>query len=196
MEFPQIGCQLIHARVYTSDTIQVSTQSKNTKITCTTQLLMTWLCSKPTIFQGRWHIDKLSPEWILKLHQITGTMLFHTNAIDLTIIVALGKFSEAQTSGTIRTEKAIQKLLDFCVTYPDDTLWYKSSGMILKSHSDAFYFSEAQASTRAGIFFYIGDETNNISRPNSAIVVISTIICNIMLSVLGADCGASFYNAK
>ena len=69
--------------------------------------------------------------------------MFYAKAIDLTILVALGTISAAQTSGTIEIEKAIQKLLDYCATHPDATLWYKASGVVLKEHSDASYLSES-----------------------------------------------------
>ena len=52
---------------------------------------------------------KFTPERILILQQITGTLLFYSKAIDLKILVALGTIAVAQNSGTIETEKAIQK---------------------------------------------------------------------------------------
>ena len=63
--------------------------------------------------------------------------MFYDKAIDLTILVALGKIVAAQTSGTIETEKAVHKLLGYCATHTNDTLGYKASGMILKANSDA-----------------------------------------------------------
>ena len=42
---------------------------------------------------------KLPPERILRLQQITGTLLFYDKLIDLTILVALGTIVAAQTSG-------------------------------------------------------------------------------------------------
>ena len=68
--------------------------------------------------------------------------------------------------------------------------------MILKLHMDASYLSESQSRNRAGVFFYVGGATNNISQPNVAIMVISTITCNVMSSAAEAEYGALFYNAK
>ena len=42
----------------------------------------------------------------------------------------------------------------------------------------------------------MGYTTNNISRPNCVIMVISTIICNIMLLAAEAERGELFYNYK
>ena len=62
--------------------------------------------------------------------------------IYLRILVALGMIAAAHTIGTIETEKAIHKLLYYCNTYPDASLKYIDSGMILNVHSDVLYFSE------------------------------------------------------
>ena len=96
--------------------------------------------------------QKLPPERILRLKQTKGTLLFYSKEIDLTILVALGTTAAAQTSGTIETEEAIHKFLDYCSTHSNSTLRYKSSGMLLKAHSDTSYFSESQARIRAGFF--------------------------------------------
>ena len=40
------------------------------------------------------------------------------------------------------------------------------------------------------------DSNKNISRPNGAIMVVSTIICSVMLSAAEAKCGVLFYNSK
>ena len=68
------------------------------------------------------HQENFFLELILRLHKITGTLLFYTKYIDLKILVALGKSSEAQTSGTIETKKVINKLIDYCTTHPFATL--------------------------------------------------------------------------
>ena len=98
------------------------------------------------------------------------------------ILVALDTISAAQTSRTIETEKAIQKLLDYCATHPDATLQYKSIIMILKAHSAASYLYESQGRIISGGLLYMVDATNDLSQPNDVIMVISTIIHNVMLS--------------
>ena len=61
-------------------------------------------------------------------------------------------------------EKAIHKLLDSCATHPNDTLQYKSKGVILRAHSDATYLSKSQSSSRGVVFFYMGDATNDLRK--------------------------------
>ena len=79
--------------------------------------------------------------------------MFYAKAIDLTILVAMGTLSGAQTSGTTETEKAMRKLLDYCAMYPNATLRYKARWMVLKAHSNVSFFSEPQAIIRAGGFY-------------------------------------------
>ena len=139
---------------------------------------------------------KLTPERILILQKITGTLLFYAKAINLKILVSLGTIAAAQTSGTIEMEKSIHKLIDYFATHPDAILRYKASGMMLRAHSDASYLSELQCRSRSVGFFYMGNATNYLSQPNGVIMVISTIMRNVILLEVEAECGELFYNAK
>jgi hypothetical protein len=58
--------------------------------------------------------------------------------------------------------------------------------MILYLHSDASYLSEAQARSRSGGHFYLGDKPSN--QPAT--------MRNIMSSAAEAECGALFNNTK
>ena len=60
----------------------------------------------------------------------------------MTILVALGKIATAHTRGTIYTEKAMHKLLDYGATHYNATLRYKASRMVLKANSDVSHLSE------------------------------------------------------
>ena len=78
----------------------------------------------------------MSLERILRLQQITGSLLVYAKKIDFTIVVVPGKIAAAQTSETIEKEKAIHRLLDYCATHHNATLRFNTSGMFLKAHSD------------------------------------------------------------
>ena len=90
----------------------------------------------------------------------------------------------------------MHKLLDCCATHPSATLWYKASGVGIKARSDASYFSESQARSRAGDFFYVVGTNEYSNQPNGEIMVISTIMRNVMSSAAEAECEALFHNAK
>ena len=66
------------------------------------------------------------------------------------LLVALSAIGSQQASATEDTNKEIHQLLDYCATYPDDGILYRSSDMILAGHSDAGFNNETRARSRAG----------------------------------------------
>jgi hypothetical protein len=69
--------------------------------------------------------------------------------------------------------------------------------MILYIHSDASYFSEIEANSRAGGFFYMGNSADTADKlTNGAILIISTVLKHVMSSAAEAEIGAVFINAK
>jgi hypothetical protein len=64
-------------------------------------------------------------------------------------------FSEQPNATEVTENKAI-KLLNYCNTHPETKICYHASDMILHIHSDASYFSESEAKSRAGGFFLHG----------------------------------------
>jgi hypothetical protein len=69
--------------------------------------------------------------------------------------------------------------------------------MILHIHSDASYLSENEAKSRAGGFFYMGNNTKtNKKLTNGAILIISKVLKHVMSSAAEAEIGAVFINAK
>jgi len=51
--------------------------------------------------------------------------------VDSTLLTALGTVAMQQAHGTIKTMEAITKLLNYCATHPNATIWYHPSNMIL-----------------------------------------------------------------
>jgi hypothetical protein len=102
-----------------------------------------------------------------------------------------------QTGATSATADKIIKLLNYCTTHPEATLYYHASYMILNIHSDASYLSEIEAKIRAGGFFYMGSNTDKANRiTNGAILIISTVLKHILSLAVEAEIGAVFLNAK
>jgi len=81
-----------------------------------------------------------------QVQEIKGCLLYHAHAIaSTTLLVALGTLAVAQTKGTQATAKACTQLLNHCATYPDATIRFIASDMILHSHSDTLYLSKRSA---------------------------------------------------
>ena len=68
-------------------------------------------------------------------------------------------------------------LLDYATTYPDATLRYEASQMILSIHSDASYQSETESRSRAGgHLFLVSPNYNDTKGNNGAIHITCEII--------------------
>ena len=83
----------------------------------------------------------LSPQDILYVHGVVRRLLFYARVVDITTLVALNTIEEYQYNGTTDTMNSFTWILDYCTTYPDARLRYKSNEMRLKFHSNASYLS-------------------------------------------------------
>jgi hypothetical protein len=94
-------------------------------------------------------------------------------------------------------EKAKQ-LLDYLTTYPDATIHFKASDMILNVHSDTSYLSESDTRSRACGHFLIGwtPKDGNPIKLNGAFFTLCAILCLVIASAAKAELGALFLNCK
>jgi hypothetical protein len=133
----------------------------------------------------------LSAEYINKLQQLTGTLLYYARAVDPTLIMPINVLASEQSRATADTADKIIKLLNYCNTHSETKIRYHASGMILYIHSDASYLSEREAKIRAGGFFYLGNSANTAKKlTNGALLIISTVLKHVMSSAAEAEIGA------
>jgi hypothetical protein len=92
----------------------------------------------------------LTPAGKTRLQEIIGTLLYYGQAIDSTILIALGSLATAQLTGTENTAQAMTHLLNYCANHLDATVHYHASEMHLHIHSDASYPSVTKARSCAG----------------------------------------------
>ena len=90
------------------------------------------------------------------------------------LLVDLSAIGSQQASATEDTNKAIHQLLDYCPTYPDNDILYRSSDMILAGHSDAGFNNETRARSRAGAHIFLS-EKKSIPRWNGPLLTIAQI---------------------
>ena len=81
---------------------------------------------------------------IKRVQGIVGYQLYYARAVDNKIFVALITIGSQQPSATKRTLAAIYQLLDYVVTYPNDSIAYRASIMVLAGHSDASFLDESK----------------------------------------------------
>ena len=70
------------------------------------------------------------------LQQVCRTFLYHTIAIDNTILPDLSNISSEQSKATTNTAKQVAKLLNYLASNPQAEIQYRASGMKLAIHSN------------------------------------------------------------
>jgi hypothetical protein len=139
---------------------------------------------------------------IKRLQQIIGVLLYYARMVDNTMLVAIGTIASAQAKGTKATMEAAIQLLNYAATHPNATVRYTKSDMTLHIISDASYLSASGARSRAGGYFFLGNNntstqpTDAPAKLNGPILVNSTIMGAVLASAGEAELGALFYNAK
>jgi hypothetical protein len=129
----------------------------------------------------------LSDKDVNKLQQLTGTLLYYARTVDPTLIMPINVLASEQSNATEVTADKVVKLLNYCNTRPETKIRYHASDMILHIHSDASYLSENEAKSRAGGFFYLGNNTRNDKNlTNGAILIISKVLKHVMSSAAEA----------
>jgi hypothetical protein len=90
----------------------------------------------------------------------------------------------------------VNLLLDYVATYPNDSIIYQASNMILLcAHSDAGFLNESKARSRAGAHIYLC-ENEHFPRFNGAVLSIAQIIKLVMASTTKSELTALFVAAR
>lgn len=129
------------------------------------------------------------------VQQIVGCILYYARGVDATMRPAVDHISMEQTNGTVRTMQKAIRLLEYGATFPDATIVYYPSDMILKCNVDGSYNSEPDARSRAGAFIYCG-RTNDPNFINGPIECISTLIPTVVSSAAETEYASLFIGGK
>ena len=92
-----------------------------------------------------------------------------------TMMHALNDLASQITTGTMKTEIAIEHFHNFCATYPNATIMYRANDMIIRCDADAAYLVAPKARSRASGYICMGNRDNNIQTINAPIMIIATI---------------------
>ena len=85
--------------------------------------------------------------------------------------------------------------MDYCATYPDDGILYRSSDMIFAGHSDAGFNNKTKERSRAGAHVFLS-ENQSIPRWNGPVLTIVQIMKYVVSSAVEAEMTALFLTAK
>ena len=87
-----------------------------------------------------------------------GALLYYARAVDNKLLVALSTIGGQQATASEKTKEAINQLLDYCTTYPNDGIVYRSSDMILCNHSDSGFHNEIRIRSIAGAHMFLVED--------------------------------------
>ena len=91
------------------------------------------------------------------------------------LLVGLSTIGAQKASATQRTSAAIDKMLDYCATYPADVILYRSSNMVLCAHSDAGFHNDSKGRSRAGAHIFLS-ENGAMPQWNGPVLTLSKTI--------------------
>ncbi len=136
----------------------------------------------------------LLPECIKHIQKIIWSLLYYAQAVNNKLMVALNAISARQAKETVHTEQLIETLPNYVATYPNSSIVYRASDMVLCAHADAGYLKETWSCSRAGahIFLLEDDPTPGF---NGTVLTIATIIKFVMASAAEAELAALFIAA-
>ena len=119
------------------------------------------------------------------------------------MIFALGSIAYQQSKATDKTYEDTLLILNYGASYPDSTIRYRASNMVLHIHSDASYISEPRSHSRAGGHYFLSDRSMNPLLPprtdttlNGPIFTVPKILSNGMASAAEAEIGVTFINGQ
>jgi hypothetical protein len=141
---------------------------------------------------------KLSPEEIKEIQRVIGSILYYAQAIDITVLMAFSSIAIEQSKGTTNTMEKAKQLLDYLATYPNATIRFRASDMIMNVQSDASYLSESDARSRACGHFFMGwtPKDGDPIKLNGAFFTLCAILCFVVASAAEAELDALFLNCK
>eukprot|EP00804_Cyclotella_cryptica_P026697 CCRYP_007931-RG/>CCRYP_007931-RG protein AED:0.31 eAED:0.31 QI:0/-1/0/1/-1/1/1/0/442 len=137
----------------------------------------------------------LPTEGIKRVQGIVGALLYYARAINNKLLHALSDIGTEQASATGHTNDKINQLLDYCSTYPNDGITYRSSDMILSAHSDAAYLNASKSRSRAGTHIMCS-ENDPVPSHNGPVLTIAQIIKFVTSSAAESELAALFICAK
>jgi hypothetical protein len=149
-----------------------------------------------TQYATRDETPPLTAKQCLHIQKVTGSVLYYARAVDPTVSMLLNDISTEQTKATEKTQAATNQLLDYLATYPNATIRYHDSDMILHINSDASYLSVSNAHSHLGGLLFCGDKPPQEDTLNGSILNVAPVIKNVVASAAESEVGACFQNTQ
>jgi hypothetical protein len=92
------------------------------------------------------------------MQEIVELLLYYARAVDIKLTIALRAIAACQAKATVATELAMDHLLDYVATYPNDGIDYQARNMIICAHADAGFLNKTYSLSRAGAHIYLSED--------------------------------------
>ena len=114
------------------------------------------------------------------------------------MLPALNYIYTQQSKPTAHTTTKCNHLLDYVETYPNSTIWYHASDMILHDYTDYAYLVPPKSRSRIADHMYLKNNPppTNTPKPklNSPILTVCQTLKNLVVSVAELKIGGIFFN--
>ena len=137
----------------------------------------------------------LTASEVTEVQEIVGCFLWYGRVIDSTFLPAVNAINSEMVDPTQRLLRDCERLLAYAASYPDNSLVYRASDMILEAQTDASYLSRSRSRSVVGGLGYLGSG-GSAGIPNGAIFTHSAVLDVVVASAGEAEYGAAFTIAQ
>ena len=137
------------------------------------------------------------------VRRIIGSVFFFARMLDLTLLMPVNDLALQQSNSTTTTLNLCTWLLNSIATYPNPSITFKKSDMILWISSDSSYLSVPKARSRVGGHHFLGnmhDPTKPIAKQrseiNAPVHAEASILRNVMSAASESEIAAAHVNAR
>lgn len=143
----------------------------------------------------------LNPQQTTRIQRITGSLLYYARGVEYTMQPGLNELGTTQAKPTDFSNMEANQLLDYIATYPNATIRFYASDMVLHIDSDAAYLVLPNAKSRVAGYFYLSDKPPPPPaipnpKPNGAILVECCSLKNTTTSAAETETAGVFHNAQ
>ena len=133
----------------------------------------------------------LNEKEIKRIQGIVGALLYVGRAVKNKFLVAFSALGAQQAAATEDTAAAIEQLLYYVATHPNDGILFKKRDMIWAAHADAGFLNESKARSTSGAHIFLSE---NEPKPklNRRIFTIAQIITTVMASATETEMAELF----
>ena len=147
---------------------------------------------KPTAVSSAAPLD---PHGTTRVQAINGTFMYYGRACYPCILVALNEIASEQSKPTTDTMAKTDMLMDYLHTYPNATIRYHASDMVLKICSDAAYLLHPRARSCIAAHYHLG-WLSDTTRVNGSVDVLFQTLKNVVGSTTEAETGGVYTGAR